>query len=168
MQAFCSACSGGAGSGTNRSLGQRLTALLRGRKASADTIAVEGVTASHIAQAAQLTEGFSGRELAKLMASMQVRWRACNSCFFPPSCLLCPVQRKLKCCSTAVVLFLGCSVSRSAARWLIHQGPSGLAGVDALRAAIGVKTCVTLVPSMKHVCMCAGCGICQQGSSAHC
>ena len=63
---------GGAGSSTGRSWGQRLASLIRGRKAGADAIAVEGVTASHIAEAAKLTEGFSGRELAKMMASMQV------------------------------------------------------------------------------------------------
>lgn len=69
---------GGGGSGTATGFLARLSALLRGRQAGADTIHVEGVTASHIAQAAKLTEGFSGRELAKLMASMQVWTHACD------------------------------------------------------------------------------------------
>ena len=62
---------GGAGSGT-RSFAQQLQSVLRGRKTSADAIKVDGLTASDINKAAKLTEGFSGRELAKFMASVQV------------------------------------------------------------------------------------------------
>ncbi|KAK9789371.1 hypothetical protein WJX73_007444 [Symbiochloris irregularis] len=62
---------GAGGSGTATGPFARLALLLRGRRAGADTIQVEGITASHIAQAAKITQGFSGRELAKLMASMQ-------------------------------------------------------------------------------------------------
>ena len=44
-----------------------------GRSARSDAIAVRGVTDAMIAEAAAATEGFSGRELAKMVASMQVR-----------------------------------------------------------------------------------------------
>ncbi len=44
----------------------------RGRSASADRIAVQGVTDDVLESAAQRMEGFSGRELAKFMASVQV------------------------------------------------------------------------------------------------
>ena len=66
-------CAGGAGSGGARGARGKLSALLRGRRSSADAIKVQGVTGEHLRAAAQLTAGFSGRELAKLMASVQVR-----------------------------------------------------------------------------------------------
>ena len=64
---------GGAGAGSGASLGQRLRGLLLGRKGMADRIMLAGVDDSLIAEAAAATEGFSGRELAKLVASMQAR-----------------------------------------------------------------------------------------------
>ena len=64
---------GGAGAGTEGGLSGRLRAWLRGRSARSDAIAVRGVTDAMIAEAAAATEGFSGRELAKMVASMQVR-----------------------------------------------------------------------------------------------
>ena len=63
---------GAAGSGGARGVRARLSALLRGRRGSADAIKVEGVTGDHLQAAARVTTGFSGRELAKLMASVQV------------------------------------------------------------------------------------------------
>ena len=68
---------GGAGSGGARGARGKLSALLRGRRSSADAIKVQGVTGEHLRAAAQLTAGFSGRELAKLMASVQVRGLEC-------------------------------------------------------------------------------------------
>lgn len=61
---------GGAGTAAV-GLRARLSALLRGQKASADTIRVEGVTEQHVQEAADATEGFSGRELAKMISSIQ-------------------------------------------------------------------------------------------------
>ncbi len=64
---------GGAGAGTEGGLAGRVRAWLRGRGAKSDAIAVRGVTPAMIEEAAAATEGFSGRELAKMVASMQVR-----------------------------------------------------------------------------------------------
>ena len=49
----------------------RLRALLRGRSGRPDAIKAKGITPDIIQEAAAATEGFSGRELAKLVASMQ-------------------------------------------------------------------------------------------------
>ena len=46
-------------------------ALLRGRGGRPDAIKAKGITPDIIQEAAAATEGFSGRELAKLVASMQ-------------------------------------------------------------------------------------------------
>lgn len=46
-------------------------AMLRGRSSGPDQIQVETISPEMLREAAQATEGFSGRELAKLMASMQ-------------------------------------------------------------------------------------------------
>lgn len=66
---------GGAGSDSSSSssggLFGRIGALLRGRASSADRIAIQGVGGEQLKQAAKATEGFSGRELAKFMASVQ-------------------------------------------------------------------------------------------------
>lgn len=43
----------------------------RGRRADADRIRIQGVDDALLQEAARKTEGFSGRELAKLMASAQ-------------------------------------------------------------------------------------------------
>ena len=45
--------------------------LLRGRSSGPDQIKLEHLDDSMLLKAAQQTEGFSGRELAKLVASMQ-------------------------------------------------------------------------------------------------
>lgn len=64
--------SGGAGADSGQS--GWLRRLLTGRKQSTDRIRVDPrVDESLVAEAAALTAGFSGRELAKMMASMQVR-----------------------------------------------------------------------------------------------
>ena len=51
---------GGAGSGSETSVLGRISATLRGRKTSAEPIAVRGVDGAAIAAAAKATEGFSG------------------------------------------------------------------------------------------------------------
>ena len=62
---------GGAGSGGETGIAGRLWALLRGRGGRPDAIKAKGITPDIIQEAAAATEGFSGRELAKLVASMQ-------------------------------------------------------------------------------------------------
>ena len=62
---------GGAGSGGETGIAGRLRALLRGRGGRPDAIKAKGITPDIIQEAAAATEGFSGRELAKLVASMQ-------------------------------------------------------------------------------------------------
>lgn len=53
-------------------LGSRVSMLLRGRKLAADRITVDsGVNDALLASAAKRMEGFSGREIAKFMASVQ-------------------------------------------------------------------------------------------------
>ena len=54
---------GGAGSGSEASILGRISATLRGRKLSAEPIAVQGVNEDTIAAAAKATEGFSGKGL---------------------------------------------------------------------------------------------------------
>ena len=67
-------CSGGAGAGSQQGLMGRIQAFLRGRSAISDTIKIRDITPDLIDEAARATEGFSGRELAKLVASMQVNF----------------------------------------------------------------------------------------------
>ncbi|KAL4854855.1 ATPase family AAA domain-containing protein 3 [Chlorella vulgaris] len=62
---------GGAGAATSRGMWARVKAALRGRKGGPDTIAVKDVTDADLWWAAERTEGFSGRELAKFMTSVQ-------------------------------------------------------------------------------------------------
>eukprot|EP00884_Botryococcus_braunii_P008534 jgi/Botrbrau1/17682/Bobra.0166s0106.1 len=62
---------GGAGAGAEKGVVARLRALLGGRKAASDRIKMKDIDASLINQAVLATHGFSGRELAKLVASMQ-------------------------------------------------------------------------------------------------
>lgn len=62
---------GGAGSASSRGLWARLSAFVRGRKGGPETIAVKDVQEEDLWWAAEHTEGFSGRELAKFMASVQ-------------------------------------------------------------------------------------------------
>lgn len=64
---------GGAGAEAQKGLGGRLRAFLRGRSVRPDAIQLKGITPELVQEAAATTEGFSGRELAKLVASMQVR-----------------------------------------------------------------------------------------------
>lgn len=63
---------GEAGAGKSSGVGHRVQALLRGRKLAADRIAVDpAVNEGMLASAAARMEGFSGREIAKFMASVQ-------------------------------------------------------------------------------------------------
>ncbi len=59
------------GAGAAAGVGERVGALLRGRKADTDTIEVRGVDERVLEEAASAMEGFSGREIAKFMASVQ-------------------------------------------------------------------------------------------------
>lgn len=52
-------------------LRRRIFALLGGRKAATDRIQLHGITEQMLSDAAHQTDGFSGRELAKFMASVQ-------------------------------------------------------------------------------------------------
>lgn len=62
---------GGAGSGAEGGLIDRISDWLRRRKSAAVVIEVRGMGEEELWQAAEQTEGFSGRELAKFMASVQ-------------------------------------------------------------------------------------------------
>ncbi|KAF6259265.1 hypothetical protein COO60DRAFT_1514012 [Scenedesmus sp. NREL 46B-D3] len=63
---------GEAGSGKSTGLGLRASTMLRGRKLAADRIVVDaGVDQALLSEAAAKMEGFSGREIAKFMASVQ-------------------------------------------------------------------------------------------------
>ena len=62
---------GGAGAGAERGIVGRIRALMRGRAGRPDAIQAKGITPDLIQEAAVATEDFSGRELAKLVASMQ-------------------------------------------------------------------------------------------------
>lgn len=66
------ASQGEAGTGKSGGLGHKLSMMLRGRKLSADRITVDaGVNQQLLEAAAKRMEGFSGREIAKFMASVQ-------------------------------------------------------------------------------------------------
>jgi ATPase family AAA domain-containing protein 3A/B len=62
---------GEAGAGPRRGLLRRAADLFRRRGGASDAIGVRGVDEAALWAAAEATEGFSGRELAKLMASVQ-------------------------------------------------------------------------------------------------
>jgi len=62
---------GGAGAGAQAGVIERISAWLKRRKSGADQIQVRGVGDEELWAAAEATEGFSGRELAKFMASVQ-------------------------------------------------------------------------------------------------
>jgi ATPase family AAA domain-containing protein 3A/B len=62
---------GGAGAAASRSLWERFSAALRGRKSGPETIAVKDMADGDLWWAAEQMDGFSGRELAKFMASVQ-------------------------------------------------------------------------------------------------
>lgn len=70
-------CPGGAGARAETGIAGRLRALLRGRAGRPDAIKVAGISPELIQEAAEATEGFSGRELAKLVASMQASTAFC-------------------------------------------------------------------------------------------
>ena len=63
---------GEAGAGKSRNVWDRFQSLLRGRKAAADEITVDPeVDDKLVGEAAKEMSGFSAREIAKCMASMQ-------------------------------------------------------------------------------------------------
>ncbi|KAL3143353.1 hypothetical protein ABBQ38_002187 [Trebouxia sp. C0009 RCD-2024] len=62
---------GGAGAASDTGLWRRFLGFLRGRGSGPDQIKLERLDDTMLLKAAQQTEGFSGRELAKLVASMQ-------------------------------------------------------------------------------------------------
>ncbi len=65
---------GGAGA-ESQGLWGRVQAFFRGRSGAPDAIKIRDISPELIEEAAVATEGFSGRELAKLVASMQVASR---------------------------------------------------------------------------------------------
>jgi hypothetical protein len=72
LKTFLTVLQGEAGSGKTSGLGQRLSMMLRGRKLAADRIALAaGVDQALLDEAARKMDGFSGREIAKFMASVQ-------------------------------------------------------------------------------------------------
>lgn len=78
------------------SIWSRISAFFRGQKSSADRISVEGITEDHIEAAAQATEGFSGRELAKMVASIQTAVYGTSQAVLTPEIFQNVVQRKVK------------------------------------------------------------------------
>ncbi|GFR42049.1 hypothetical protein Agub_g2865 [Astrephomene gubernaculifera] len=87
---------GGAGAGKSGGPLSKLTALLKGRKASADTITIdEGINEALLAEAAKATEGFSGRELAKFMAAVQAAVYGASQAVLTPAIWRNVLERKL-------------------------------------------------------------------------
>lgn len=71
---------GGAGAAAERGFAARMMAWLRGRSGAPDRIELRDIDGGLLDEAAAATEGFSGRELAKLVASMQVTALPCCQC----------------------------------------------------------------------------------------
>ena len=87
---------GGAGSGQEgTSILGKFNALLKGRKAIAEPIAVKGIDESKIAATAKATIGFSGRELAKFMAAVQASVYGSASAVLTPEIWDVVLKRKL-------------------------------------------------------------------------
>ncbi|KAG2495260.1 hypothetical protein HYH03_006533 [Edaphochlamys debaryana] len=87
---------GGAGTGRSGGPLARLGSLLKGRKSSADTIAIaEGITEALLAETAAATEGFSGRELAKFMAAVQSAVYGAPEAVLTPAIWRAVLERKL-------------------------------------------------------------------------
>jgi len=80
---------GGGGAAAEQGFAARMTAWLRGRSGAPDRIELRDIDAALLDEAATATEGFSGRELAKLVASMQARRRA-------PACMACLCAGRLR------------------------------------------------------------------------
>ncbi|KAK9814443.1 hypothetical protein WJX72_006002 [[Myrmecia] bisecta] len=87
---------GGAGSSTRIGVLTRMGLFLRGRKGSADVIATRDIDDALIQEAAEATEGFSGRELAKMVASMQAAVYGSRDAVFTPEIMRSVVQVKVR------------------------------------------------------------------------
>jgi ATPase family AAA domain-containing protein 3A/B len=87
---------GGAGAGSGGGLKQRIDNFLRGRKQSTDRIAVANVTDQTLQRAAQLMDGFSGREIAKFMASVQAAVYGSHEAQLTPDIFESVLQHKLR------------------------------------------------------------------------
>ena len=70
--------------------------MLRGQGTSPDQIHIEGVPADMITDAARQTDGFSGRELAKLVASMQAAVYGSATAVLTPQLFREVLSRKVK------------------------------------------------------------------------
>lgn len=57
---------------------------------------VEGITEKHVDEAAKATEGFSGRELAKMIASIQTAVYGSKQATLTPAVFQQVVQRKVR------------------------------------------------------------------------
>lgn len=77
-------------------LRDRISAFFRGQKTSSDRISVEGITEAHVESAALATDGFSGRELAKMVASIQTAVYGTSQAALTPQLFQSVVQRKVK------------------------------------------------------------------------
>eukprot|EP00955_Chlamydomonas_euryale_P111580 366076-Chlamydomonas_euryale.AAC.5 len=86
---------GGAGAGADSGPLARLSALLRGQRSVAEPIAVRGVGEPELRRAARLTQGFSGRELAKFVASVQAAVYGSHEAALTPEVWNAVLQRKL-------------------------------------------------------------------------
>ncbi|KAG1677962.1 hypothetical protein FOA52_001380 [Chlamydomonas sp. UWO 241] len=84
-----------AGAAAPTGLGEKISAMLRGRKTSVDPIAVRGVGEAELRAAARLTHGFSGRELAKFIASVQASVYGSSEAALTPEIWQAVLKRKL-------------------------------------------------------------------------
>ncbi|EIE18960.1 AAA-domain-containing protein [Coccomyxa subellipsoidea C-169] len=73
-----------------------LVAFLRGRSVRPDAIQLKGITPELVQEAAATTEGFSGRELAKLVASMQASVYGSREAALTPEIFRKVLQMKLR------------------------------------------------------------------------
>ena len=61
MHACAGTAEGGAGASVDAGMGDRISSFLRGRRSGASMIQVQGVGDAQVAEAAEKTEGFSGK-----------------------------------------------------------------------------------------------------------
>ncbi|PNW84441.1 hypothetical protein CHLRE_03g144967v5 [Chlamydomonas reinhardtii] len=87
---------GGAGAGKSGGPLSRLSWVLKGRKSSADAIEIEpSINEALLAATAKATEGFSARELAKLLAAVQAAVYGAPKAVLTPEIWQGVLQRKL-------------------------------------------------------------------------
>eukprot|EP00798_Chlamydomonas_sp_ICE-L_P022724 gene22724-29884_t len=87
---------GEAGSGKASSISERISAMMRGRKSGAEQIEIQGIDDVLLWEAANATEGFSGRELAKFMAAVQAAVYGSHEAVLTPELYRSVLARKMK------------------------------------------------------------------------